>query len=745
MVAGTKLSQIASGGSYAPATDALVGVRTVAGVPSDYLITLPGSIVGQPVVGASPNEFLYTDPSGNLQQDGGATRDNSDTNYKTSIAGFTNAVAVDSANSALFKAVTAGTGGNAISLVFNGTATISTIANAWNTANPTNQVNFSGASGSTVLSAQTITLAGGGETGLLVNTNTLTGQTGTGSLLALIDPTNNIVLANGAVLDPLNVAQYTTVNGITNNSTGLSANWLAQGDTTGTLQLYGLLTGTGGDMIGYIANQTGGSAVFYNNSWVDVTANNINAKVYNGAFVVDNYPSGDTVLSADTSTLIAEMGDIGGVTSLGNSLFINPSTGFNTITGPQTNIINKVGQVVARFDAANRYAALGDPDDIINHTRLLVDDNAQLINAQTNAQFRVADSASDIWITADMANHFVFIGDGNGNFNNNYSIVDDVAQNITNSVGNQFIIQDHLSNAPFLRIDFGAKDFIAGDIAGSGNDTNFEVNDNAQYIFNQVNGEFIVSDVPGNYFLYVNTTSRLVQSGDVQNSFNSTVWNVDDIAESMTATLHGSFHIRDTSTLADALLVNPSILRLLAGDVNNIQNSTLFGVDDSNNICYANSQYFQIRGVNYKFPTSQGANNTTLVNDGSGGLNWSSPFAVVVLSNDLTGQTAAVSSIATYTPSANGTFRIGGYLTVTAISLNVLNLQVTYTDETSTARTVSFSVMGTVSPSINAVGLYTFPDIQIRAKSGSAITVKTTSTGAGSQTYDVGATIEKLR
>jgi hypothetical protein len=56
-----------------------------------------------------------------------------------------------------FTAVTPGTVGNSIELVFDGTETLATVATAWNTANASNQVSYSGL-GTVVLTAATVQL-----------------------------------------------------------------------------------------------------------------------------------------------------------------------------------------------------------------------------------------------------------------------------------------------------------------------------------------------------------------------------------------------------------------------------------------------------------------------------------------------------------------------------------------------------------------------------------------------------------
>jgi hypothetical protein len=114
-------------------------------------------------------------------------------------------------------------------------------------------------------------------------------------------------------------------------------------------------------------------------------------------------------------------------------------------------------------------------------------------------------------------------------------------------------------------------------------------------------------------------------------------------------------------------------------------------------------------------------------------------------SADATGLTGAQATFTQFTPTVTGTYQIGGYLTITAISLDVIQLQVTYTDETSTSRTLVFYPQGLTVPGLSATGTSSFSPIQIRAKGGNAITVATVlTTGTGSITYDAGASITDL-
>lgn len=115
--------------------------------------------------------------------------------------------------------------------------------------------------------------------------------------------------------------------------------------------------------------------------------------------------------------------------------------------------------------------------------------------------------------------------------------------------------------------------------------------------------------------------------------------------------------------------------------------------------------------------------------------------------SDLTGQTAAVASLITVTVPDDGSahqYLVGGYITVTAVSLNAITLAVDYTDETSTARTATFFGEGLTTAAVSTVGAFPFPPMTIRAKQNTTITIKTTVTGIGSETYDVGGWVLQL-
>lgn len=124
-------------------------------------------------------------------------------------------------------------------------------------------------------------------------------------------------------------------------------------------------------------------------------------------------------------------------------------------------------------------------------------------------------------------------------------------------------------------------------------------------------------------------------------------------------------------------------------------------------------------------------------------INYDAP--ITSAHNDLTSQTGAVTTVTSFVATNTTSFEIGGYVTITAVVTDVLNLQVNWTDQNNTARSQTFSVMGTTTPSLSATGFYGFSPYMIRALAGTSIVVSTVlTTGIGSIAYDVGSVIKQL-
>ena len=106
---------------------------------------------------------------------------------------------------------------------------------------------------------------------------------------------------------------------------------------------------------------------------------------------------------------------------------------------------------------------------------------------------------------------------------------------------------------------------------------------------------------------------------------------------------------------------------------------------------------------------------------------------------NLTGQSASVASLATYTlTAADGTFEILSYLNVTAqASSKTVTISVAFVDVHGNPQSSSF--MSASSVIYNGKERYF-----VRAQGGSTITVSANLSGAGTITYDAGVTIVQL-
>lgn len=123
-------------------------------------------------------------------------------------------------------------------------------------------------------------------------------------------------------------------------------------------------------------------------------------------------------------------------------------------------------------------------------------------------------------------------------------------------------------------------------------------------------------------------------------------------------------------------------------------------------------------------------------------------------SNRLTGQTAAcvagTNPVATFTPSADGTFIISANVLITTRTTFNFTVNIVFTDETNTPRSVPLNFSG-VSNSvgsgladINTDPVYCGIPSRIRAKGGTAISVVTTGTFT-SVVYNIDADITQVR
>lgn len=144
------------------------------------------------------------------------------------------------------------------------------------------------------------------------------------------------------------------------------------------------------------------------------------------------------------------------------------------------------------------------------------------------------------------------------------------------------------------------------------------------------------------------------------------------------------------------------------------------------------SGVLSFNGSSYLLSNGSGASLTGITASQVSGI-----FAIT--SANLVNQSAGVSSVVSVTPSVLGTYRIGAYLNVISRTLDVVQISVGYKDETGTSQTVNLSGL------VAATGVTNISPVDIRAASGTAIVVAATlTTGGGSISFDVGATIQQL-
>lgn len=120
--------------------------------------------------------------------------------------------------------------------------------------------------------------------------------------------------------------------------------------------------------------------------------------------------------------------------------------------------------------------------------------------------------------------------------------------------------------------------------------------------------------------------------------------------------------------------------------------------------------------------------------------------STVATNNALNGQTAGVTVATLVNGSGTNTYRVGGGLTVNAVTLDVIQFKVVYTDETATSRTQTFFPMGATTASLSATGASPFPTADIRVAANTTITVSTIlTTGTGSINYDTWGNISPIK
>lgn len=144
-----------------------------------------------------------------------------------------------------------------------------------------------------------------------------------------------------------------------------------------------------------------------------------------------------------------------------------------------------------------------------------------------------------------------------------------------------------------------------------------------------------------------------------------------------------------------------------------------------------------------------GAKATTYNNIATAGWGVSTVYG----SGQVTAQTARSAAIATYTVgAADGSFRVSGNINVSASATHSFSLDVVYTDETNTSRTLILPmaqlagafVTGGLVTNVTGVGPYESPVMHIRCKASTTITIRPSAGTFTSVTYSGDAAITQV-
>lgn len=141
---------------------------------------------------------------------------------------------------------------------------------------------------------------------------------------------------------------------------------------------------------------------------------------------------------------------------------------------------------------------------------------------------------------------------------------------------------------------------------------------------------------------------------------------------------------------------------------------------------------------NFNLPITAGSAGQAILSGGGGSTAMTyGTVSTISSSNDITAQTAAGNVTTVTSAVSNSTYDVGGYINVTAVATDVIQAQITFTDENNTSQTISLASISAVG--FNSIGVQT-----IRVKASTTITLKTNlTTGIGSITFDAGGYIKK--
>lgn len=182
------------------------------------------------------------------------------------------------------------------------------------------------------------------------------------------------------------------------------------------------------------------------------------------------------------------------------------------------------------------------------------------------------------------------------------------------------------------------------------------------------------------------------------------------------------------------------------GDVQFNNNGTNLIVDDSAQSIFTNNNILDNFGA---MTITAGLTMVSQITKYKNILTAGTGVPAIYAHGRLTAKTAAQASVATYTPTADGSFIVSANVLVTAATLNSFSVTCSYTSEDGTPRTLTFSFSNltgtflTVLTNTAGTGPYEGIPLHIRAKANTAITIATTGTFT-TVTYNVEGNIRQI-
>lgn len=339
----------------------------------------------------------------------------------------------------------------------------------------------------------------------------------------------------------------------------------------------------------------------------------------------------------------------------------------------------------------------------------------------------ISDTSADATFFKTDQTGLTQIGDVDGLFRTPSTVLfSDPVNNKAGVITDGNVIFKNVAGEVYMQSVGGTGDLMIGDIFGSfGNSfiTDFQqgamawegpsgsigsVNVNGMTMFKPVSVSWDTAAAANNF---VQTANFMTVTGNTQiNHINNVGWNNGAVIEMY---FTGTPLIKNNQTGGGADLAirtpNNKDLQIIAGDIVTLVNE----------------------GSLNKWIVSSVIHSNVFVNSN------------LVASANLLAQTSANSAVLQYTTpvGADATWQVNAYLNVTAISVNTVTVQVLYQDENNVSQTISFFNMGTTTAAIGATGATSYPPAVIRVKQNTTITIRTTTVGVGSQTYDVGTSI----